>query len=569
MADNFHYEKLVTLNNVYHNTLIQCKTEFVKPNTIKTELYPHQSTMVQGMYLYRDKMTRGFLVGNQAINGKIGIIGDPPGTGKTLSILTYLARNITTFPRMTCELSNYSSKYFFSHNIYSLSDVSSANLIVVPHSLFGQWRHEIEKHTTMKYIAIETKRIIKGTELAQNIVNSSFVLTTNSCYKYIQEYSKLHGIEWNNVFIDEASSIYMNSSDPPLQFQFLWLVTNNWIPLLFKNPSIHKTILYNLKDHLTLHIEFEKWLLENSSANYDGSLVSSSFLKDYISFCHPNRDLTVLRNDNHYIYSNLKLPDINIQTLQCRPNITLQSLISYYLARNIEPNIRSQRLPYLFQSLGVQFKDVNDYLPFQIQTKYALIKRKVEDNECVICLERCEYPTIVNCCYHIYCGKCLLKNTLLNSKCPTCRETILPANMCCLKSLSEEETILAKNKSEVCLDLFKNHKDDKFIIYSAFDNIYYQLFEEINHLGLKAERIENNLFSLLKTIKNFKQGLTNILFVSNIELIRGLSLESISHLIFYHDQPSYELKQVLTHSAQRMGRQQPLKIHYLHSEIQV
>jgi SNF2 family DNA or RNA helicase len=282
MVEQFHYEKLFILNNVYNNTLIQSKTEFIKPNVIKTELYPHQKTLVQGMYLYRDKMTRGFLVGNEAINGKIGIIGDPAGTGKTLSLLTYLASYQTTFPRISCELSNHSSKYYFSHEMKKITDSSGANLIIVPHCLFGQWKNEIEKHTSMNYIAIETKRMIKGDDLAKRIVDSSFVLTTTSCYKYVQEYAILNGIEWNNIVIDEASSIYMNSSDPKFKFQFLWFMTNNWIPLLFKNPSVDKNTLYSLRERVKMNIEFEKWLIENLESNYDGSLVSSSFLKDYL-----------------------------------------------------------------------------------------------------------------------------------------------------------------------------------------------------------------------------------------------------------------------------------------------
>jgi hypothetical protein len=56
------------------------------------------------------------------------------------------------------------------------------------------------------------------------------------------------------VVIDEASSIYINSSDPPLKFQFLWFVTNNWIPLIFKNPSIVKNSLYFLRDRVTYSI---------------------------------------------------------------------------------------------------------------------------------------------------------------------------------------------------------------------------------------------------------------------------------------------------------------------------
>ena len=571
MTDGFLYEKLVVLNNVYNNTLIPDKTlpQALAKTPIKTQLFPHQLTLVNGMHIYRDKMTRGFVLGNQAINGKIGIIGDPAGTGKTLSILAYLASQITTFPRITCELTHNSSKYFFSHELNQLSDASSTNLIIVPHSLFGQWRQEIIQHTTMSYVPIETKRIIRGTDLAQSMINSNFVLTTNKCYKNVQEYAEQHGIQWNNVIIDEASSIYINSSDPPLRFQFLWFITNNWIPLIFKTPSIIKNNLYYLKDRIQLNPELERWLLDNMNVHYEGQLVSSSFLKEYIPFFHQNRGSIVIRNSLDLINTSIKLSVITNEILHCRANISLNSLMSYYLARGIEPNISSVKIPNLFQSLNINFQELKDYMVNQSVAKHNLIRRKAEENECIICLDHTEYPTIVDCCYNIYCGKCILRNMVVNQKCPTCREILSTNNICCLRSLTQEEQILARNKTEVCLDILSNNKNGKFIIYSSFDNIYYQLFEEVDKLGLKAERIESNLFSLLKTVKNFQEGLTNIIFVSNVDLIRGLSLTATSHLIFFHELPVFELKQVLIHSAQRIGRKQPLKIIQLNSEIQV
>jgi hypothetical protein len=568
MNEGFLYEKLSVLNTVYNNTLIAGKTP---PHAaiIKTKLFPHQATLVNGMHIYRDKMTRGFLIGNQAINGKIGIIGDPAGTGKTLSVLAYLATQISTFPRITCELTNNSSKYFFSHDLYKLSDASQTNLIIVPNNLFAQWKKEIALHTTMTYVSIETKRFIRGTDLVHNIVNSNFVLTTNKCYRHVQEYAQQNGIQWNNIFIDEASSIYINSSDPELKFQFLWLITNNWIPLLFKNPSIVKNNLYTLKDRIDLNKELENWLLDNINVHYEGQLISSAFFKDYLPFYHQNRGCILLRNSNNYIYESIKLPEISNTIIQCRPNISLNSLISYYTARNTEPNINTSKIPNLFQSLNVSFKNIDEYLIDKPIQKHNLIKRKVDEAECVICLEEVEYPTIVNCCYNLYCGKCLLKNMVVNHKCPTCRDTLLIENICCLKELTSIDVVISKNKSEVCLDILRNNKNGKIIIYSSFDNIYYQLFEEIDKLGLKAERIENNLFSLLKTIKNYQEGKTNIIFITNIDLIRGVSFATTSHLIFYHELPVFELKQILTLSAQRIGRTEPLKIIHLNSEIQV
>lgn len=555
------YDKLLVLNSVYKNTIHTDKT-YTQHSHIKTPLFQHQNVLVNGMHSHREKMIRGFVLENQAINGKIGIIGDPPGTGKTLSILSYIMSQVDIYPKITCELVNNSSKYFFSHELYNVSNAST-NLIIVPHSLFNQWKQEILKHSTIEYVPIETKRCLKG-DISEKIINSSFVLTTNNCYKFVQEYANRFNIKWNNIFIDEASSIYFNPSDPALRFQFLWFITNNWIPLLFKHASISKNSLYHIRDRVDLHSDLEMWLLDNIAQHYDGTLVSSSFLKEYLPFFHENRGQIVLRNSSKLI-NMINLPSTENQMIYCKPHMTLNSLISYYLTRNVLPTITSNNVMNMFQALDVDFTSVNDYISHHPQ-KHDLINRKYQESECVICLETCEYPTIVNCCYNIYCGKCLLNNILITHKCPTCREPLLINNISCLRSLRQE---IALCKVDVCLDILNNNRSGKFVIYSSFNNIFYQLFEEIDKLGLKAERIDTGLFSLLKIVKNFNKGKTNIIFISNIEMIRGLSLESISHLIFYHDQPVYELKQILIHLGQRIGRQTPLKIIHLNSEIQV
>lgn len=572
MNDAYHYEKLVILNNVYQRTFFEQDTSsFHKSHLIMSELYPHQKALIQAMIRYRETMTRGCLIEQRAINGKIGIIGDHYGSGKSLAILSYIASTLSSpLPSITNELSDHSNRYFFSHDLLPVSERNRSNLIIVPHHLFHQWKEEIETHTMMSYVPIETKRMIKENETLLKITTSSFVLTTSKCFRFVQEFATRNGIQWNNIFIDEAASIYFHSTDPPLSFQFLWLITNQWHSLLFKNPIINSLQLYERKDRIMLHPELEEWLLQKDHEHYDSTALTSAYLKDYIPFQHPQRGLLVLQNSNRLIHESMNMYPIQHQTITCKPNITLNSLTSYFLSKNPSVHIQSKHIPYLFQALGIDCISSDQYIDLQPPSKHNLIQGKIKDNECLICLDPCEYPTIVNCCFNTYCGKCILKNMILNPpKCPTCRETILIPTMTCLSTFTSKDQMSSKSKMEICMELFRKNPQGKFLVYASFENIYFQMFEEMDRMGIKAERIEDNLFSLMKVLRNFKQGTTQVLFISDVKLIRGLSFSSVSHLIFYHELPSCEMKDILIHSAQRLTRKAPLEILHLNSEIQV
>lgn len=567
------YEKLCVLNNIYNNSIgnkVNHNRVYVQSNVIKTELYNHQKALINAMHVHRDRMTRGFIYNNQAINGKLGIIGDEAGTGKTLSVLGYIASLVNTCPRITSELVDNSNKYFFSHELYEVNDASSANLIVVPHYLFNQWKQEILMHTTMKYVAIETKRVLKGDDIADLIVSSQFVLTTSKCYKNLEEYVQGYGIKWNNIFIDEATSVYISPNVPRLRFQFLWLISNNWMPLLFKFPALVKKDLYSLSGNMAINNELKEWLIEPPATTmYDGVIASSAFLKEYLPYNHNARHFILLRNTKHALNASIVIPGTNISVLKCKPSATIQGLVSYFKSRNLDPIIPENKIKHIFQALSIKIVDVDEYLLSQLIHKHSLIKKKIEEGECMICLEKASNLCITNCCHNIYCGKCLLQNAIINHKCPTCRDPLNSHSLVCIDKLLPEDRLLSRTKLEVCLDILRNNRSGKFILYSTFDNIYYQVYNEINKLGFKVERLENNLFTLLKTIKNFNEGKTQVLCVSNVELLRGITLTGVSHLIFYHELPVYELKQVLIHSAQRIGKKTLLNVVHLNSELSI
>lgn len=579
-----------------YSILSQAYEPFV-PTTAVLDVHPHltcpllehQQTMVQGMKQHYDRLTQGYSLqlpsGDlRKLKGNLGIIADPPGTGKTLAILAYMAETHTQRNRMVHELTPTSTTHFYSEDQRMISEPHIANLILVPHSLFQQWRTVIDTCTTLPYVAIETKRSIQPNHgLEQRMVEAAFVLTTNTCYKFVDEFAQQHHLQWNQVVVDEATSIYFTpSSDPPLRFQFLWLIAAQWHSLLFKSGTvIHPRTLLSLQDGqpVPLPMDLFRWLTEQQEEDMDVSpLVSTSYLKDILPFHHPHRGYLVLRNTDRTLHTSLSMrwmPPLQERTHPCRPTLSLHSFIGHYLASpHITRCIEARDVPRYYQALRIDCIPVEEYIHQQQTTKpphkIALMKRKVGELECSICLEPItSYRTILDCCYHMFCGPCMLNSVLTSPRCPICRDTLTVQNMTCLTALSEEEKNMGRTKMETCIDLFRQNRDMKCIVYSSFDNIYYQLFEEMDRVGVKAERIENNLFSLRKTIRNYCKGTTQVLFVSNVEALRGLSLTCTTHLIFYHELPAFSQRQILIHSAQRVGRSAPLQVIHLNSSLQM
>ena len=547
MHHNNNSETLRVLHTVYRNTLHPVTSDIAIPPEIKTLLYPHQKTLIEGMCTYRKQMSQGIQVDDHELRSKIGIITDSSGSGKTLAVLGYLATDTDAYP--VTELTPFSTPYFYTQK-HSYPQ-ATANLIIVPTHLFSFWQDEIKKHTTITYVPIETRGKIKENML-DSILSSTFILTTAKCYRYVQEYATRNQITWNNVCIDEPLFVQMKASDPTLHFQFLWLISHQWTSLLFRN-SIKKSQLLFLEEQM--HPDLEEMLLENITE--ETHIYPCQYIKHYLEQQHSHRGYIILRNKNAHVREAITHQPIQNSIIQCKSTTTLQALSSMYLARNT--SIPSANIPQLFQALNIESTTKEDYLLLYPE-KQEMIERRITENECGICLEPCIYPTILNCCHHLYCGKCMLQNTIIQFKCPMCRESLSVSRMRCLDTIHSTSL---QSKKDACMSIIS--KKTPCIVYISFDKIYHDMAYAMKEAGIAAELATS--YSLRKALKNLKEGTLDVLFVSKIELFRGLSLPFISCLLFYHDQPVFEQKQALLHAVQQSQRTHPLQLVYLYSEV--
>lgn len=561
MPQNLLIEQLELINNVYKNPVDTKEYTSNLPRIRKT-LYHHQRTLLQGMHTYTHRSTAGYEVNGQKIHSKIGILADPAGTGKTLVALSYLSSS----PRLQRlgELSSASNRFFYSNKIENGTtsiDASATNLIIVPPNLLPHWQDEITNSTTLTHFTVNTKRVLRNRTTLPLLPAADIVLATTKTYRYLQDFATNKGIRWKTIMIDDAANIHFTANDPPLEFDFLWFITSNWLPFIFKNTFLSPTNLHHISDRINLHSETQKWLEEIQNYEQMSTIIqSSTYFKNYIPYTHDARWSIILRNSASTIHNSYELPTMTTISLPCRILYSLSNL------RTI-PNIHIvEKTPSILRGLSVPEYET----PSALITKYAdresLVTNKLTQ-DCSICLETPGNKILTTCCMNIFCGHCILRHILSSNICPTCRSTLSIDTLAYLPSYEERLPSLGSpllTKQEQCIDIIRRNPEGQFLIYTAFANTYYQLLEDLEHLGVIAEKLDANNGG--RIARSFATGHTKVVFISRFQEVSGLNFSKATHFIFFFDFALSERYNQLLSSVNRLSRTQPLQTIHLVSE---
>jgi hypothetical protein len=563
------FEQLDILNTVYNNSIKpNAVSTDIPHNRIKTKLFPHQNALVHTMLAHRKRMLQGYVWKNQIISGKLGVLGDGPGLGKTLAVLAYIALlNKEVLP--TNELVHNSTRYFYSHSIDTrIRDISHCNLIIVPPTHFWQWQEEITKHTTLQPYYVETRRALNKPNTAELMIASDFILATSKTYKHVAEFAETLGIRWNNVFIDEASTIYISGSDHPLNFQFLWLISSTWLPFLFKTQLYAASNFIHIKDRLSdINTELLTWLnnVKDDSIQYQMGLAASSFFKSYLPYNHNARSQIVLRNSLETLNTAIATAGVcSIQNIKCLSFLHSSLILNGGLLASY---MKKVTIPQLYYSLNIPPTSINELVASNVEKANQIINKSADD--CSICLDNPVNRTMLNCCNSSFCGECIMRHLQTKKICPNCRAPIDVNTLNWIVDGSNVDISCTsyKTRFETCIDILKGDINSKAIIYIIYDNIYYQLASKLDEAGIKADKLDLNVYNIDRKIKQFREGTTRVLCISNPDNIRGFSLQDATHIIFFHALPFYELRELLIHSAQRIHRKTPLTLVHLESEF--
>jgi len=325
----------------------------------------------------------------------------------------------------------------------------------------------------------------------------------------------------------------------------MWISPSNLLYIIDRISNVHgdtMQLLYNYN-------------YENQ--NIDTHIISSSFFKNYMAYGHSARDALIVKNSNATL-SYLNVPAKEEIVVECKQNYSLNTLRQM---QNV--NLDSDKVPHVLDSLNVLKYSIEKYVELNAN-RAELIQTKIND-DCSICLDKPKNLVLTRCCTNSFCGGCSIRHLLTSSTCPTCRAQQGSEDLVHIPEGTNELYLgPLMNRQQACIDYINRHSNESIVVYTSFENTYYQLLPELQKIHINADRLEMATHSNI--IKQFNNGLIKVLFVSNVDVLKGLNLTKASHLIFFYELPFYDQKKILFSSMERMKRTTPLKVLHLKSQ---
>ena len=614
--------------DIYEQPLLNGLTEeselAPQPPHIKVNLKPHQLAMVHAMEKKEGNAVDGFIINEETHYSQFAVLGDKVGSGKTLMLLGHLSNIKATVPKNTfSRIHEFSKTKFWSKKPIHATECSGNTLIIVPHTLFHQWKQSIQQQTTLSFLEVKTIKAFEKPDFLQNIRERDITLMSNTIIKTFMSEEYRQKIHWSRIIFDEVDSIQFTSTVPMPSANFYWLITATWTNLLFQGLYMYITESYlNRRIAAGMNPELVSMLQNDQVTNGHNyysryEIQSGNFFSQFLTK-HPNRGHLVLRTSNAFMEQSWRSPPIIEARINCQAPIQ-HRLISQFVNAEIQELLHAGNIQGALEKLGVTntnqaslitalndtrekeldrlektlaFKETMDYATPQakeqalisLKNKIVSIKEQInslkqrilhfKDEICAICFEEPNVPTLVTCCSRLFCGECIINCFKRELKCPLCRAAIGVAN---LKQINigeintSENTLIAPvkpSKKDALLKVINDNKTGKFLIFNRYDNPFLEIEGQLLEKGIRVANVRGNKDHISSILKQFEKGDIQVLLMNSTEAGAGIDLKSSTHIVLMHNMRKEEERQIVGRAI-RLGRTEPLHLVRLLHEAEV
>lgn len=622
-----------SINNmldVYEQPLIHSITEAsgyaLQPLDIKLQLRPHQLAMIQSMHQKEKSCIEGFTIGNETHYSQSAILGDKVGSGKTLMMLGYISHlKSNPITSVFNRIHVASQTTFWSEKPVYTSECSGNTLIIVPHTLFHQWKFAIQQQTNLSFFEVKTTKALEKIEFKSLIKTRDVTLMSNTIIRHFMSDQSREKIQWSRVIFDEVDSIQFTSTVPMPRANFYWLITATWPNFLFQGLYMYMSNTFlTQRASAGLHPDLVELLHQDQVVNgsnyysrYD--VKSHNFFSTFLTK-HPNRGHLVLRTSSAFMDQSWRSPPVEEQRIICESPIS-HRIIAQYVNSEIQDLLHGGDIQGALEKLGVSntsqsslitalcdtrekeldrlektlaFKETIEYsTPLakeqaikSLQTKISSLKEQisslkqrilhVKDEICAICFEDPKTPTFVMCCSRLFCGACIINCIQSKPLCPLCRSPLGYQNIQqvdCDNEIKEEKkidlVIKKPKKKEALLELITESQNGRFLIFNRYDNPFLEIEGDLLLRGFKVATVKGNKDHVSNVLKQFEKGEIQILLMNSMQAGVGMDLKSATHIILMHAMRKEEERQIIGRAI-RLGRTEPLTlVRLLHDNEQI
>ena len=574
------------------------------PHDVLIRLKRHQLTLLQAAIKLE---TSSF----QNINGlstvqlktKLGILCDRVGAGKSYVMLS-LVVNEKIPVIMEPDIQSLANGLIVTRTL-APKHIVQTNVIVISQNLVTQWRNYINEFQQSLYDStsfVTNEKDYK--ELGKKpLAQSKLLVVTLTMYKRLHHMLQEKKYTVRRVFYDEIE----NGCHAPIDSVFTWFVTSSFANLLYPSG------LTRYNDQYSQYV------------NYISGIQKNGFLKDIFQEFKVKLDQDALlalflKNNDEYVKDSMGILPIEVIKIMCKNNAAsiLNGLIDSDIIDCInaddiqgaimqinkhhhksEDNIVAimvqelqktsndlkQRLLYTenvhYESEYDKLSDLERLKTRQrdVEGKMIHIRERITTTDsCHICFDTIENKCVVSCCSNAYCFKCLTKwlsRTQSESTCPLCKTHIdIQSNIFVVETLATNSLTInptyelhnSNNKIKNLENILaKSGPNDKILILSAHDNTFNMMASLLTRLDIKYAHLKRNSFVVKRTIDNYRNGDTKVLLFTTTHFGPGLNLENTTDIIMFH-KFNTDLERQVIGGANRVGRNNPLKVWYLLNE---
>jgi len=616
-------DSLSKLLDIYEQPIINGTTdnsEFaLQPPHVKVPLKPHQLAMINAMQEKENNSINGFTIDGETHYSQFAILGDKVGSGKTLMTLGFISAMKSAPPRTTfSKINEYSQTTFWSKKPVNTRECSGNILIIVPHTLFHQWKFAIQQQTTLSFLEVKTQKAFEKPDFLENIKNRDITLMSNTIIRPFLSTTERRTIQWSRIIFDEVDSIHFTSTVPMPQANFYWLISATWQNFIFQGLYIYMNEAYlarraqaGINSELLAILQQDQITNGNNYySRYD--IKSASFFNEFLSK-HHSRGHIVLRTTDAFMEKSWKSPPITETRIECEAPIQ-HRIVAQFVGPEIQELLHAGDIQGALEKLGVSntsqsslvtalcdtrekeldrlektlvFKESIEYATPQakelaiqsLKTKIQSLKEQIESlkqrimnvNEevCAICFEDPKNPTLVVCCSRLFCGACIIQCLQRASSCPMCRSALdfQKLRHIDLKATGPEdgkkENVIVKavkpTKKDALFKLITETKGGRFLIFNRFDNPFYEIEEKLLEKGVRVASVRGNKDHVSSILKQFEKGDIQVLLMNSMQAGAGMDLKSATHIVLMHLMKKEEEKQIIGRAI-RLGRTEPLNL---------